>query len=166
MATVGLELDAASAHSLSTAFPGLVKNGTNFPVMGLAYDAASDEAAHWTFIADKYGSGNLTINVFWYAATATSGNIVWEAQIAAITADTDTTNIETDTLATLNTVTDSHLGTQGKRLHKAVITLGNLDSIAAGDWVTLRVARDANNASDTMTGDAILTKVQVTYSDA
>lgn len=165
MATVTLELEPAAAQFLSSAFPALVKNGSNFPVAGLAFDAASDEAAFWTLIATSYGSGNLTVRVFWYADTATSGDVIFEAQLAAVTVNTDTQDIETKSLATVNNATDTHLGTTGQRLHSVDITVSNLDSLAAGDFVALRLARDANNASDTMAGDAIVTKVIVTYSD-
>lgn len=166
MATVTLELDPAAAHFQTSAFPAFVKiAGTNHPVPSLAFDAASDEAAFWSFIATSYGSGNLTVRVFWYADTASSGDVVFEAQIAAITANTDSQDIETDGLATANSATDTHLGTTGQRLHSVDITVSNLDSIAAGDHVVLRLARDANNGSDTMTGDALVVKVVVTYSD-
>jgi len=168
MATVTQQFDAGGAIFRSTAFPGLVQaDGTNTPVRGLAYDATNDEAAFWTFIAANYGSGNLTVRVFWYADTATTGNVVWEAQIAAITSNTDTQDIETDGLATLNFFQDAHLGTTGQRLHSADITVSNLDSLAAGDHVSLRLARDANgtNATDDMAGDAIVVLVTVSYSD-
>jgi hypothetical protein len=141
-------------------------DGTNFPVTGLAFDAATDEFAYWKFIAQNYGSGNITLNFFWYAFAATSGNVVFDAAIAAVTADIDTTDVETKALAAVNSVTDSHLGTTGKRLHEATITISNLDSLAADDVVWLRFSRDANHASDTMTGDAIVTAVEVIYSDA
>jgi len=168
MGTVYHELDPAGAVFPSSNLPQLVlTQGTNFPVLGLAYDAATDESAFWTLRAINYGSGNLTIDIEWYADTASSGTCVWEAQIACITPNTDTQDIETDALATLNYVQDTHLGTTGQRLHRATITLSNLDSIAADDWCVLRLARDADgtNATDSMTGDAIVTKVTVSYSD-
>lgn len=165
MATVVQSLDVGAAQFLSSAFPGLVKNGTNFPVLGLAFDAAADEAAFWMWRAASYGSGNLTIDLDWYADSATSGDVIFEAQVAAITPNTDTQDVETDSLATANSVTDTHLGTTGQRLHRCSITVSNLDSLAANDDVWLRIARDANNASDTMTGDAILVGVTVSYSD-
>ena len=170
MATVRHFLDPEGAQFLGSAFPALRKtNGSNYPVAGLAFDAgATDEAAFWKFIAESYGSGNLTVDIFWYADAASSGTVVWEAQIACITPDTDTQDIETDSRATLNYVQDTHLGTTGQRLHKASITLSNLDSIASGDFCTLRVARDSNdtNASDSMSGEAIVVMVEVSYSDA
>ncbi len=150
---------------MSAAFPALVKAGTSFPVAGLAYDAATEEAAFWVFRAVSYGSGNVTVSVDWYADTATSGDVMWAVQLAAITPDTDTQDVETKALATVNTVTDTHLGTVGQRLHRAVVTVTNLDALAADDDVWIRVARNAANAADTMAGDAALTLATVSWSD-
>jgi len=166
MANVNIQLTPEGAQYLGSAFPQFVKtNGTNNPVAGLAYDASTDEAAFWRFIAKNYASGNVSVEIQWYADTASSGNVVWEAQLAAITPDADSQDVETDGLATLNYVQDTHLGTTGQRLHKCTITISNLDSLADGDNVVLRIARDANgtNATDDMTGDAILVSVHVSY---
>lgn len=165
MATVSQQLDVGAAQFLATAFPALVKNGTNFPVAGLAYDAAAVESAYFYVHATLYGSGNVTVNLHWYADTATSGDVVWGVQFAAITPNSDSQDVETKSLATANTATDTHLGTTGQRLHDVDVTVSNLDSLAANDSLWLRVYRDATNGSDTMTGDAILTSVVVSYSD-
>jgi len=166
MATVTHTLLPEEAQYLASAFPAFTKvNGTNFPVSGLAFDATSDEAAFWKFVASNYGSGNLTVSIFWYADTASSGDVIFDVQISAITPNSDSQDIETDALATANSVTDSHIGTTGQRLHQADVTVSNLDSLAAGDLVHLRLNRDANNGSDTMTGDAIVVAVTVAYSD-
>ncbi len=144
-----------------------IVNGTNFPVSYLDFDASTDETVFFFFRAVNYGSGNLTITIDWVADTASSGNVVWEAQLAAITPDTDTQDIETKALGTLNFVQDTHLGTTGQRVHRASITLSNIDSLAANDYCCLRIARDANgtNATDDMAGDASIVMVGVAYSD-
>lgn len=168
MATVYKILTPEGAAFPASNFPQYKKvAGTNFPVTALYYDAATDESAYWKFFANNYGSGNVTLTIFWYADTASSGNVVWEAQLSVITANTDTQDIETDGLATLNSVQDTHLGTTNQRLHSCDITISNLDSLASGDHVFLRIARDANgtNATDDMTGDAALTLAVVAYSD-
>lgn len=165
MATVYQQVEVAGAQFLSTAFPALVKNGTNFPVAGLAYDAAAVESAYFYIHATTYGSGNVTVNLHWYADTATSGDVVWGVQLAAITPNTDTQDVETKTLATANTATDTHLGTTGQRLHEIDVTVSNLDALANNDALWVRVYRDATNGSDTMTGDAVLTSVLISYSD-
>lgn len=169
MATVKMQLAVEEAQFLASAFPQYIKtNGTNIPVSGLAFDAAADEAAFWKLIADNYGSGNLTLDLYWYADTGSSGTVAWETQIAAITADTDTQDIETDALATVQRFSDTHLGTTNQRLHKASITISNLDSIAAGDYLIVRIARDADDTGgggDSMTGDAILVLAELSWSD-
>ena len=168
MATVTHYFHPEQAQYLATNFPQLVKtNGTNFPVSGLAYDGGStDESAYFKFVATSYGSGNLTVTVYWYADTASSGNVVWGAAISAITPNTDSQDIETDAFATANTQQDAHLGTTGQRLHSVDITVSNLDSIAAGDHVFVHIYRDASDTvNDTMTGDAIITLVTLAYSD-
>lgn len=166
MATVKRELSVEEAIFGSAAFPQYLKiNGTNFPVSGLAFDAATKELAYWKFVALNYGSGNLTLKLYWYADTASASDVIWGAQISAITPDADTQDIETDTLAAATTVTDTHLGTTGQRVHQCSITISNLDSIAADDWVTLAVYRDSAAGGDTMTGDAILLGAVLSYSD-
>lgn len=166
MATVYQQLDPAAAQFLATAFPALLKtNGTNFPVVGLAYDAATDEAAFWHFESISYGSGNVTVRLEWYADTASSGDVVWGVQLAAITPNTDTQDVETKAFATANTQADTHLGTTAQRLHQVDVVVSNLDSLAARDGVWLRIYRDADAAGDTLTGDAILTGITVSYSD-
>jgi hypothetical protein len=168
MATVKQSLDVEAAQFLASAFPQYVKNnGTNFPVSGLAFDGGSlDEKAYWKLRAVNYGSGNLTLELEWYADTASSGNVVWGARIAAITPDTDSQDVETKAFAAQATVTDSHLGTTGQRLHRCSITISGLDSLAADDVFWIEIARVASNTgSDTMTGDAILTSAQLSYSD-
>lgn len=138
--------------------PNMVLNeGTNFPVFGLAFNGAADEFAYWRFRAIGYTSGNLTLIIAWYADSTTSGDVIWNARIAAITPNTDSQDVETDALATANTVTDAHLGTTAQRLHTATITISNLDSLAADDDVVIEISRDANAAGDTLNNvDAIV----------
>ena len=73
---------------------------------------------------------------------------------------------ETKAFATANTVTDTHLGTTGQRVHNCSITISNLDSIAADDYVALKVYRNASSASDTITtSDVGIISVVLSYSD-
>lgn len=145
-----------------------VVNGTNFPVPALDFDAATEESIFFYFRATNYGSGNLTLSVDWYADTASSGDVIWGAQIAVITPNTDSDDIETKAFASASTATDSHLGTTGQRLHSVDVTISNLDSLSGGnggDWVCLKVYRDADAGGDTMTGDAALVSCLLSYSD-
>lgn len=166
MATVRQELVPEEASFLSTTFPQTVKtNGTNFPVAGLAFDAAATETAYWHLSAFNYGSGNITAEILWYADTASSGVVRWDSAIAAITPDTDTQDVETKAFAASQSVDDTHLGTTGQRVHAASITISNLDAVAANDIMWIRVSRLGGHANDTMTGDAILIALRLYYSD-
>lgn len=158
---------AAADAEFPTANPGapFLIQGTNFPVSGLAFDAATEETVYFKFPAINYGSGNLTLDVEWYADSASSGDVMFGASVAAITPNTDSQDAETKAFATQNTNTDTHLGTTGQRLHTMSITISNLDSIAAGDACWLRFRRVAADGADTMTGDAIVTRLKLSYSD-
>jgi hypothetical protein len=142
-------------------------SGTNFPVESLAFDAALDEAVFFTFPAVDYqATGNLTARLRWYADTASTGVVTWEAALAAITPDIDTQDIETKAFATAQTFDDTHLGTGAQRLHECTITISNLDSLIAEDWCVLRIRRlGSTSGTDTMAGDALLTEIGVDYSD-
>jgi hypothetical protein len=166
MATVTLNFDRPRDQfdGIGSAFPqSIAIAGSNFPVDALAFDASANEACATRFKIKNYGSGNITAIVTWCADSATSGDVVWGAAIAAITPETDTQDISTDAFATENTVTDTHLGTTARREMNATITISNLDSVAANDLVVLRIRR--LSSGNTMTGDAWLLGVELQYSD-
>lgn len=168
MATVRQYLSPEEAAFAATAFPAYKVNaGTNFPVTGLAFDGAGStiERAYWKFEPMSYGSGNITCDIIFYNDLSTAGACVWEVCLAAISPDTDTQDVETKSFATAQTVTKSHPGTTAQRLQRATISISNLDSIAAGDEVWLRVSRLQTDAGDTSTADMILTSVRLSYSD-
>jgi hypothetical protein len=142
-----------------------VKNiGTNFPVSALAFDATNVENAYWKWSPVGYGSGNVLVEVRWYADTGSSGNVFFGASLAAITPDTDTQDVETKSFANINTATDAHLGTTNQRLHTMPLTISNLDSLAAGDMAVLRLFKQSAAASN-MTGDCLVVEVILSYSD-
>ena len=166
MATVKIPIDITQAVPATTNGPqfGVSANGTRY----LAFDGGStDETCVFPYIiAQNYGSGNLTLNVFWTAATATTGNVVWGCQIAAQTPNTDSEAADSYTLATAQTVQDAHLGTTATRVHQCAITISNLDSLAADDRIVLSFYRDASDTvNDDMAGDAWLLALELTYSD-
>ncbi|MFI6886770.1 hypothetical protein [Streptosporangium canum] len=168
MANVLRELLPQASSFPPTGFAQYIRNqGTAGPVTWLAYDAAATESAFWELGATVYGSGPITVDVVWGAATATSGVVRWEAQLAAITPETDTVSAEAKTFATAAAVDDTHLGTTAKRLMRATLTLsaGSLDTMASGDELWVKVSRLGGHANDTLAGDALLHKVLLTWSD-
>lgn len=168
MSTVRRDLQPEDALFLASAFPGYNKiNGSNMPVSGLYYDGITSETAHWRLAALAYGSGDITVTVYWYSDISVTGTVVFEAAVAAITPNTDTQDVETDSYATAVNNSDTHLGTTIQRLHSfdIVLTGASLDSIAAADLATFKLARLPANASDGMIGDAVVTMVTLAYSD-
>ena len=166
MATVTHHFSPFDAIPATSNYPTLdVVAGTNFPVPALDFDAATEETCYFYFTATAYGSGNLTLTVQWYADTASTNDVIWGAAIAVITPNTDSQDIETKAFATAQTATDTHLGTTGQRLHSVDVTISNLDSIAAGDWVCLKFYRDADAGGDPLTGDASVVGLTLAYSD-
>lgn len=169
MATTRITLHPMGALPVDStdAMPEIKVAGTNAQIMSLSYDAAADEAAMWIIpYTPVTGGGNITVKVRWYADTATTGDVVWGGSVLAYTPETDSGDIEADSWATEVTATDSHLGTTAQRIHEAVITVTNLDSYATGDFLCIRVRRDADNGSDTMASDAQVVGVVVEYADS
>jgi hypothetical protein len=123
----------------------------------LDFDDSTDENAIFLSIipeAAVLGSG-LKIRLIWTATTATSGDCVWDAALERMNTDIDSDSF--DTAASVTTTTN---GTSGVPNYSE-ITLTTIDSVTAGDGFRLKINRDANNGSDTMTGDAELIAVEV-----
>lgn len=130
---------------------------TRNSVAVLDFDDATKETSVFVSVmpeAASLGSG-LTIRLHWMATTATSGAVRWEVSIERSNTDLDSDSF--DTVATGSTTTN---GTSGI-LSVTEITLTTIDSVAAGDVYRVRVARDAANAADTLSGDAELVAVEV-----
>jgi hypothetical protein len=147
---------------LSAEFPA-----TNFPQLTisnrrpvLAFDAATDETAYWTGIAPQGITGAVTVVVTYAMASATTGNIYWQAQLEAITAADATDTDAATSFDTANSGNGAVPGTAGG-IAQISITMTNADSIAAADYFRLSLNRDADNASDTATGDAYLLAVEL-----
>jgi hypothetical protein len=123
----------------------------------LDFDDSTDESAIFLGVipeAAALGSG-LKIRIIWTATTATSGDCVWDASLERMTND-----IDTDSFDTSASVTTTTSGTSGVPNYSE-ITLTTIDSVTAGDGFRIKINRDANNGSDTMTGDAELIAVEI-----
>jgi hypothetical protein len=132
-------------------------------VLAARFDAATEEFLYWAFrMPADYVSGGA-VKIQWGSITAvTSTNVVWKAAIGAVTpADADTP-IE-HARAAASSATSANNTTEAGRLTEASITLANLDSVAAGDYVFLCISRDAANGSDTLAEDARLFAASLEY---
>lgn len=163
IATIEQTFDPKSGNLFTTGIPTLVlANGTNIPESGYAFNDTTVQQFFLVWNAVYYLSGNLTVTLEWYSAAGNiTGSVMWGIQIAAITSG-DAQSVLTDSLATAQTNASVVNGT-ASGLRDGIVTVTNLDSLAAGDRVQMRIYRDAADVGDTMAGDAVLTVVKVAY---
>lgn len=121
-----------------------------------------DQSGDFQFMMPfTYNTGQtLTVKLMW-VSTVASNNVIWNASIMAMTSG-DAALLETDSFDTANATTTAASGTAGRPVTTS-ITMTNKDSVAAGDIVTLRITRDADNASDTNTGNAKIAGIILEY---
>lgn len=134
-------------------------------LLGLAFDPSTSEHAYWTFrMPTNYASGGV-VNLLWQTNDVGAGEeCVWAGKLIAVTAtDADTPQEHANTTET--TATSGVNTTEANRLISAAITLsaGSLDSVAAGDLVTLMIRRAVADAADDLTSDAVLLAVDFEY---
>lgn len=150
-----------SAEPYSTAFAALGLSDTTRQRPVLLFDASTDENIQWTFIAPQGLTGTLTAVLTYIMASATTGNVIMAVSVEAVT-DGDTLDLDAaDSFDTANTSAATAVPGTAGHIDQLSITLTNADSIAAGDYVRVRVTRDADNASDTATGDLLLLAVEL-----
>lgn len=128
----------------------------------LEFDAASDENVDFRGVMPQhYGDGGLTCRIVWGAATATTGNVVWNLAFRSI--EDDAEDIDSSHTYTANAVTDAAPSAAGEYT-AAVITFtdgADMDNVDAGDPFILRLTRNADNGSDTMAGDAQVVSIEI-----
>jgi len=114
-------------------------------------DTDNEEVIFEGVMSNDYLDGNISIDIFWTAAS-TSGNVKWDVSFERMNGD-----IDTDSFAAVQTATAAPDGTSGIiKKTTIVFTQAQADSIAAGELMRIKVARDASAGADTMTGDAEL----------
>jgi hypothetical protein len=139
----------------ATAFATL---DTRNSVAVLDFDAATDESAVFVGVISEAAdlTSGLIVRLSWAATSATSGDCVWDVAFEKTTGH----DINADGYDTIQSATTTTSGTSGV-VNTTAITITTIDSLAANDCFRLKVTRDADNASDTMTGDAELVAVEV-----
>jgi hypothetical protein len=137
-------------------------NGTNHPFPCAQFSIT--DIAYITTTVPGYSSAPV-ISIFWYADSDDAGNVEFTIEVQAITPNTDTQDVETDGFDTGNVGEDAHLGTTAQRLHQLDISLTNVDSLAAGDFVRMRISRTAPSADD-LSGIVSVVGVQLSYTTA
>lgn len=148
---------------------GLTPDGTNPPKLGwtneaphLDFDSSNDKLVYVTFrLPANYAS--TPVLVFQWGGTSStnpSHTVRWACEVMVLTPDTDG-DPDTDSYDTANTVDDDILGTTAGRLQTVSLSLTNFGSGAAGDYIKLKIYRDASG--DDLAEDARLWGLTFTY---
>lgn len=122
-----------------------------------AFDADAVESVDFLCRLHRYGGLGLTFRIGWASATnQTTGNVKWNLAIRAVPDNSE--NIAATHTYDFNTVTlAAPSGTGQVRYGTITFTNGvDMDNWANNELAMVRMQRHANDAADTMTGDAQL----------
>ena len=147
-----------SAHYPATNFPALLLSNRR-PV--LAFDASTAETAYWTFVAPQGITGTLTAVISYAMASATSGGVAFDIAVEAISSGDATDTDATTSFDSVNAGNDGTVPGTAGYMEQISITLTNMDSVAAADYLRISVARDVADAADTATGDCYVFAVEI-----
>lgn len=146
-----------SAEFPASAYPALMTVNAR-PV--LAFDAATQETAYWTFAVPAGWTGTGTAVLSLIGNAAGTNSTYWEVAVEAVTS-ADAVDLDSATsFDTVNTGNVAMPATQGHMVQVSV-TLTNADSLASADYIRISVARDADNVSDNFAADAYLLAVEI-----
>lgn len=127
---------------------------------GWAFDGASAEYVEFVYaLPKKWNLGTVSVALYWTSAATDTDGVVWSVRALAMS-DSDpfaaaygTPVVVTDTL--LGAAGDLHVCTASS------ITIGG--SPADGDLINFRVGRDADNAGNTASEDAVLVGAKIIW---
>ncbi len=132
-------------------------NKVNYKVCD--FDASSDEGVSFSFPAPKsWDEGLLTFQPIWQTAGTSTGDVIFAVSCLSLgdgdTIDTAYGTAVTSTDSGSGTVDEVRIGTESSG-----ITCSGTP--AEGDVIYIKVIRDADNVSDTLTGDARLSAIKL-----
>ena len=160
MATKSLNLSVLGALLDTTNPPGIeIASG----IYRLLFDDSSQEYCFWQFNMPGDYVSSPVFKFTFSMASATSGNVVCEIDVKAVTENTE--DIDSAAYGSTNSITQAVAGTGGYTT-QASESLANDDSLAAHDFVQIRFSRNGGSGSDTATGDFELLDAKLEYSDA
>ena len=128
----------------------------------LDFDAADDESAVFSGILPRhYAGGGITVYIHVAFSSATSGNSVWNISFERI--GDEVLDIDGDSFAGVEEINVAPPGTCGEVAIESVnFTDGaEIDSLAVGEGLRLKITRDADNIDDDAVGDAELLFVEL-----
>ena len=159
--TIWIPAGAMVAATTNGAASAQIETTTNdINVAVLDFDDSTDEFAHFQIQMPKSWDEGTLIAQFVWQTTATSGNCIWGIQAVAF-ANSDALDTAFGTAVTVTDAAEAAAGDVIITAETSGMTVAG--SPGAEEYVAFRVYRDANDGSDTMTGDARLMGVKIHY---
>jgi hypothetical protein len=157
MATATLILPVHAAIGDPTNPPAIAFTAANRPY--LLFDDTTDELCLWTFeLPGNYASG-LAIRVHYSMASATANNVAIRTEVQAIA---DGEDIDDDAWSTVEKSADATVpGTAG--LSDVISDALGTPTVAANDYIALRLGRENATSGSNATGDMEVWAVSLTY---
>ena len=151
---------------------GAIVDATNPPGIAftnarpkLLFNDSTDEFVYWTFrMPTNYGSAPVLKTFYSMAGANESKAIVFACEVMAVS-DGDAVDMDADSYDAANSATKACPDAAGAP-DEVSVTLTNADSVAAGDFVALKGYRDADNGSDTASGDMEVWAASLEYTIA
>ncbi len=125
----------------------------------LLYDDTTSELVYWVFRLPSDFSSAPLLKVQYTMASATTGTFGVSVSIMAVS-DGDAADVDTESYDTANSPSASTVPGTAGHLDEISVTLTNADSMAAGDLLFIKLAR---NIADTATGDAEVRAISFEY---
>lgn len=124
------------------------------------FDDGTDEWLQWNVNVPRSYGTSAVMQITYYMATAVGGTVVWGACAAALGAgDTSATAKVFGTASTTAAVVPGTAVIIGT----ASITMADMNSAAANDWMNISLYRDADAAGDSAGGDAVVLSAKLIF---
>ena len=126
----------------------------------LDFDAGTDEFAQFTVAFPKsWNAGTVTYQVYWSASNTNTGNCIFGLQGISL-ADNDTID---QAYGTAVNITDAGIGAVEDQQISAVSSAVTISNVGDDKLTYFQLFRDANNGSDTFTGDARVLGIKIFF---
>lgn len=146
-------------HFDVTSPPGLAFSNS---IPKVLFDDTTPEAMYWQFRMPQNYASAPVFKLQYSMASATADDVDFEVSVMAVT-DGDSQDLDAESYDTVNSGNKTVPGTAGY-LDEISIALSNADSLAAGDYVRIKMERDADDATnDDATGDCEVWATSLEY---
>lgn len=151
--TRSIWLDAGSFYSaLTLAMTDDIGSYLQYP------DSAVNTSGIGFVVPQDYASGGFDVYIYWWAASATSGDVVWSIRSSDFVTEGDSR-----AAAFNQDITDTVGASVQDLVITGPVTLSNTNTIDAGDLKNLGVKRKGTDGSDTMSDTARMMGIRIDY---